>query len=299
MSDPTRSTAADPSFRDVTAEEPCPVEGCGATSGCRIAEDKSLAACLNVRGVLSWPKTSTRNRLTYNVHPLSPAAVIEAGLRILLEEGQVTELRAIAVSKPGYRKKHIEAGYFDFEHIGEMANCAAWLSKLSQGVYFTLNPLDPEIVHRRYNRVDVADERDMQATDVHVVRRRWLLIDTDAERLSNISSTEEEKKATYEVILEVRDHLRRMGWPDPILGDSGNGYHGLWRIDLPADDGGTVKRLLHALAARFDRDKVKIDTSVFNPSRICKLPGTLARKGDSTPKRPHRMAKLLEVPGRE
>jgi len=27
---------------------------------------------------------------------------------------------------------------------------------------------------------------------------------------------------------------------------------------------------------------------VFNPARICKLYGTLSRKGDSTPERPHR-----------
>ncbi|GAI49189.1 unnamed protein product, partial [marine sediment metagenome] len=51
-----------------------------------------------------------------------------------------------------------------------------------------------------------------------------------------------------------------------------------------------------ALATRFDDDAVSIDPGVFNAARIWKLPGTLARKGDSTPDRPHRLATLLEVP---
>jgi hypothetical protein len=79
--------------------------------------------------------------------------------------------------------------------------------------------------------------------------------------------------------------------------DSGNGYYLLYRIDLPADDGGLVKRVLLALAQRFDTDAVKIDPAVFNPARICKVPGTWARKGDNTPERPHRESRLLEVPG--
>jgi hypothetical protein len=81
-----------------------------------------------------------------------------------------------------------------------------------------------------------------------------------------------------------------------MLADSGNGYHLLYRVDLPADDGGLVERILAALGERFDTPHAKIDRTVFNPARICKLPGTLARKGDSTADRPHRRAKLLEVP---
>ena len=41
---------------------------------------------------------------------------------------------------------------------------------------------------------------------------------------------------------------------------------------------------------------MEVDRKVFNASRIVKLYGTLARKGDSTPDRPHRRAAVLEVP---
>jgi hypothetical protein len=128
------------------------------------------------------------------------------------------------------------------------------------------------------------------------VCRRWLLVDVDPIRDSLISATDVEKALAKETALAVREHLRGLGWPEPVLGDSGNGYHLLYRVDLPADDGGLVERILKALAARLDTDKVKIDQKVFNPARICKLPGTLARKGDNTPTRPHRRASLLEVP---
>jgi hypothetical protein len=94
----------------------------------------------------------------------------------------------------------------------------------------------------------------------------------------------------------VREFLRAQGWPDPVLADSGNGFHLLNQIDLPADDGGLVQRVLAAIATRLDTELVKIDRAVHNPARLCKLPFTWARKGDPTGNRPHRQARLLEVP---
>jgi hypothetical protein len=54
--------------------------------------------------------------------------------------------------------------------------------------------------------------------------------------------------------------------------------------------------VLTALAARFDTEQVKIDQKVYNPGRIVKLYGTLARKGPNEPERPHRTSKVLEAP---
>src|SRR5450755_465209 len=46
----------------------------------------------------------------------------------------------------------------------------------------------------------------------------------------------------------------------------------------------------------FDVDGLHLDLKVFNPSRIGKLYGTLACKGDDTNERPHRMSRILEAP---
>jgi hypothetical protein len=98
------------------------------------------------------------------------------------------------------------------------------------------------------------------------------------------------------VLDAVRGGLDSLGWPPPLVLDSGNGFHLWYPIDLPAADGGRVGRVLKGLACLYDTPAAAVDTSVFNPSRIAKLPGTWARKGDATADRPHRMARVLEAP---
>ena len=72
----------------------------------------------------------------------------------------------------------------------------------------------------------------------------------------------------------------------------------LYRIDLPNDKASQalIERTLKALSQRFSDAAVKVDTDVSNAGRIWKVYGTLACKGDSTAERPHRYARLLEVP---
>lgn len=86
-----------------------------------------------------------------------------------------------------------------------------------------------------------------------------------------------------------------MGWPLPIYCDSGNGAQLLYRIDLPKDDGGLIKRVLEVFATT-DDDKVKVDQAVGNPARIWRLPGTMNCRGDHIPERPHRLARVINLP---
>ena len=90
-----------------------------------------------------------------------------------------------------------------------------------------------------------------------------------------------------------------MGWPAPLLADSGNGAHLLYRIDLANDDASRdlVKRCLEVLASMFNDAVAQVDTANFNAARIWKLYGTMSRKGDSTADRPHRRAAIIEAPG--
>ncbi len=151
------------------------------------------------------------------------------------------------------------------------------------------------LLARRSNRVERAEEGDA-AKDADVLVRRWLLVNVDPVRDAKIGTNDAEKARAAEVARAVREYLHGLGWPEPIVADSGNGYHLLYRIDLPAADGGPVKRVLESLARRFDTDGAKVDTGVFNPARICKLPGTWAKKGDPTADRPHRQGRILHAP---
>jgi hypothetical protein len=205
----------------------------------------------------------------------------------LFPNGVVVELRI-----PKTRQGTV-SGYFD--NLEALARCAASRNG-DVGVYVTLNPCNPALLARRVNRI----EGKVQTTtaDKDIVWRIWLLVDFDPVRPSEISSSDAEHTAALERARTARFELSEKGWPQPVFGDSGNGAHLLYRIDLDNDDesAALLERVLKALAARFDDDLVKIDTVVFNAARIAKLYGTVASKGDSTADRPHRLSRMLEVP---
>ena len=103
--------------------------------------------------------------------------------------------------------------------------------------------------------------------------------------------------------LRVRDAVMAWlsadgGWPAGLRAMSGNGGHADYRVDLPNDAAtrDLFKACLAVLHQRFATDTVEIDRNVYNAARICKIYGTVARKGDHTPERPHRRAAIEERP---
>jgi len=59
------------------------------------------------------------------------------------------------------------------------------------------------------------------------------LIDCDPVRPSGISATDDERKTAADIARQIGRYLRREGWPEPFVADSGNGYHLLYSVDLP------------------------------------------------------------------
>ena len=223
----------------------------------------------------------------------SQEAEIEHTLRLIIPPGQVTEIRALGVSTPAYRRPHIVNGYFD--DLNAAAKAAAGIHA-AKAVYFVPNPVNPALLARAANRLHDVDTGEPTTSDMDILARHWLLIDCDPVRPAGISSSEGEKRVALAKAETIRAYLRERGFPEPILADSGNGGHLMLPIDLPVDDGGLVNRVLAALGFLFGDEVVSIDQTVYNPARIWKLYGTKACKGDNTPDRPHRLARLLEVP---
>jgi hypothetical protein len=206
--------------------------------------------------------------------------------------GTVTELRIL------HTRCGTVSGYFD--DPAKLARAAAAWDGRASGLYFTLNPVRPELLARSANRLT---ERARQTTgDKDILRRRWLPIDFDPVRPSGISSTKAEHQAALDRAREARDWLREVGWPAPVLASSGNGAHLLYPLDLPPVEdvgpywGAALHCVLQALNLRFGDDRVVVDTTTANASRIWKLYGTRACKGDDTPDRPHRIARMLDLP---
>ena len=226
--------------------------------------------------------------------PLRPIPdAIDKFLRILgVGPDHVVELRVLGAKIHDSSWPQIRSGYFNDRQAMIKAICQI---DRAMGWYVTLNPCLPDLISRRCNRADRAGEGET-TRDTQILRRMWLPIDVDPIRLPGISSTDEEHQAAIDLAWSIAAYLRSIGWPDPIIGDSGNGGHLLSWIDLPCDDGGLVERCLKAIDQRFSTPTIKVDTSNSNPARIWKVYGTPACKGDNTMNRPHRMAKLLEIP---
>jgi hypothetical protein len=215
----------------------------------------------------------------------------------LLHPGRVVELRLLNLDGRG----GTASGYFDQPAL--LAGSALRYSRRAEGVYITLNPVPASLLSRENNRVQERAKR--TTTDDEVLRRVWFPIDLDPTRPSGISASEHEHQAALEQARRVREWLSsEWGWHAPIFADSGNGAHLLYAIDLPNDAASTdlLKRCLAALARRFDRapsggtEAVKLDQSVYNAARIWKLYGSVARKGEHLPERPHRLAQIISAP---
>jgi len=133
-------------------------------------------------------------------------------------------------------------------------------------------------------------------TDKDIACRDLLLIDIDKIGHKGESSNDDELEAARLLSEEITDYLESEGWEEPIRMMSGNGYHLYYILnDLPNDEKtkALIEGALHELADRFNNDIVAVDTVVYNASRITKVPGTIARKGENTAERPHRMAVVL------
>jgi hypothetical protein len=222
--------------------------------------------------------------------PAADRAEILRALRLLGPPDAVREIRVFDTPRDG-----TVSGYFNNPEL--LAHEAEKWNGKAPGVYVTLNQLPRSAIARRANRTEPRIKS--ATTDKDISRLLWFLLDMDPSRLRGTSSTNEEHALALARTREiVRWLLDELAWPAPILGDSGNGGHGLWRIDLPNDDASEklIQRGLRALAARFDDERLAVDQTVFNAARICKLYGTAAAKGDNLEEWPHRLARILAVP---
>ena len=210
---------------------------------------------------------------------------IKQALEVLKPSNQLFEIRIL-------KGKMTISGYFT--DVDALEKALTKVDLRGANVFYTLNIIDPTCYNREQR--DRFVQSKTTTSDGDITAYQWLLIDLDPVRKSGISSNDEELREAHNRGIRISTYLRDNGWPDPIEALSGNGIHLLYAISLSNNKENTqlIERVLKALALIFNDDKVEVDTSVFNPSRICKLYGTRAQKGTDTKDRPHRMSRLLE-----
>jgi KaiC/GvpD/RAD55 family RecA-like ATPase len=201
------------------------------------------------------------------------------------------ELVEVRIVDNAYKRTY--SGYFTdvntlLNEIRKYDNC---------NIYFTLNAINPACYDReQHNRIVTKPKS--TTSDNDIVGRDWILIDIDTKKPSDTNSTDEEKEMAKEVVNNVFKFLRDEGFEKPVVCDSGNGFHLLYKIAMKNSNENTTicKEFLQVLDMLFSNPNVEIDCTTHNASRVCKLYGTFSRKGSNTKKRPQRESKILRIP---
>lgn len=232
-------------------------------------------------------------------NPLIDPDEIRRALKVLMEPGQVVEVRALnAITRQSPRYRYTASGYFNNPEA--LVKAVADITTAT-GIYITLNPCKRGLITRANNRIRTSDDMrvDGRTTkDNEILCYRWLPVDIDPVRQDgNDSSSEKEHEVALALARHIYTTLQAEAWPPAVLADSGNGAHILYRMNYENNEKASAlfQRTLTGLSQRFSTEEAKIDMSVFNPGRIWKLYGTRACKGDATEEWPHRMARILEV----
>lgn len=220
-------------------------------------------------------------------------------IRLVKQPGELFECRAFPFNARG-----VFSGWFTPETTGILAAKLTGIGDC-EGVFFTPNRLRESACDGPKNLLARVSRRMRTTSDNDVSERIFLMVDVDPVRApgcEKLSATTAEKGSAWQVAIRVKSELRSV-FPAPLVVDSGNGYHLYYRLATTEPGGAIVDdlndpitRFLRILAAKFDNEYAEIDIRVRNASRVMKLPGTMARKGPHSDERPHRMAKLIEVP---
>ena len=164
-------------------------------------------------------------------------------------------------------------------------------------IYFTLNCIEDSCYGREQCEKVIWKPKNT-TTDNDIKGRYWILIDLDPKRPAGTSSSNDEYEKAHIKAVEVYRYLMDMGFYEPVVCSSGNGWHLLLpcKIGISTETNDVVNKFLKVLSMLFSDDSIDIDVKVGNPARICKLYGTMAKKGTNIPERPHRMARIVKTP---
>jgi len=195
------------------------------------------------------------------------ASNIKKFIRHIFCKGQIVEIRIPKGGRDG-----TISGFFD--NGRDLSDAAASVAGKYPGIYYTLNPVAPEMLDKSKNKLTANADRNSLSTDAQIASRRWLLIDVDPIRPADVSSTDAEHDAAIAKALKIRDQLTLAGWPVPIAADSGNGAHLLYRVDLPNDE--ASKLLIRGVLQRLAREHRSL--AVFGERKKSEFDGALVQQ---------------------
>ena len=222
-----------------------------------------------------------------------------SALELIHGGSQAFEIRILVPSTdPKWPRPTIWSGVFNdtTEAYDEIVNFRqSW-----SACYFTINCTTLDVTGKISRKT-----KDIVCTsDSDVVARNWLWIDIDPIRYegdvwvdSKRPSSKEELSIAEDTAKSVARFMQNRGMPEPVLACSGNGWHLLWKcVDGYSVSDLSYRRMLVEVASRFNSPRIDIDLTIDSPGQLCKLYGSLARKGESSESRAFRFSKIVSIP---
>lgn len=211
---------------------------------------------------------------------------IKKFFEVIKGNDQLTEIRILG-------DKKTFSGYFT--NVDDILRELALYQNYN--IYFTLNKVNEACASRTQSNHLISNPK-VTTSDTDIITREWVLIDLDPKRPADTNATDEEKIKAQSVVNRIYGFLQNVGFSNPIVADSSNGYHLLYKVMMNnnPEKNELIKKFLSTLSIMFSTEEVEVDTTVFNASRICKLYGTTSRKGSNTKDRPQRESKILRIP---
>lgn len=255
---------------------------------------------VNNQYINTYTSCNQLNKVGFKKGTVADPEIIQDTLNKLFAADDILEIRAIDSNGKVY------AGFFDKYHHKKMISEIVRLNDFAN-VFIILNHFaDDYTESEKYKNINVILEKNLDLTKSADIRNvDFFFVDIDPVRPTGVSSTNEELEAAWLVCDQVRTYLSSLGFNCPIIAMSGNGYHLLYPIidgakEMFMQGLGNKKEhedlfhnALKVLALKFNNDQVKIDTSVAKACQLIKLYGTVARKGENTIERPHRLSRII------
>ena len=213
---------------------------------------------------------------------------IRAWWDVFKAHNPLVEIRLIGANKTA-------SGYFSDPHT-MMREIAPYTQEFN--TYFVMNPLMPECYGREQKDKIILKPKNT-TSDKEIIGRDWVLIDVDCNRVAGVNATNKEAEYAYAKAEQVESFLLSQGFNRPVKVFSGSGIHLYLKCALACNESNDnlIRDFLLALGMLFDDANCKIDSVVFNRSRISRLPGTWNRKGSKNSKeRPQRICRFLSIP---
>ena len=207
---------------------------------------------------------------------------------VFVGNGEFTEVRILGKFQYSGYFRSVDNLITAIEPYADMEN---------EQIYFTLNKINDDCYARQQCEKIVKAPK-MTTTDSDIVTRRFVLLDFDPVRASGVNASDAEFECAHRKAGDVFRYLRNNGFKDAAVCKSGNGWHLILRVNFPNDEHTTdvLKRFLQSLGKMYSDNEVEVDEKVFNAGRICKLYGTMAKKGANIKERPWRMSEIVYVP---